>query len=98
MRPRRSGPIRKCAGPISGTRRLLKVENLATAYGASQVLFDFSFEIRDGEVVTLLGRNGMGKTTTVRSIMGLTRSFKGSISFRGARIESMSTDRIARLG
>jgi len=77
---------------------LLKVENLATAYGASQVLFDFSFEIRDGEVVTLLGRNGMGKTTTVRSIMGLTRSFKGSISFRGARIESMSTDRIARLG
>jgi len=77
---------------------LLRVENLETAYGASQVLFDFSFEIRDGEVVTLLGRNGMGKTTTVRSIMGLTRSFKGSISFRGARIESMSTDRIARLG
>jgi len=77
---------------------LLRVENLETAYGASQVLFDFSFEIQDGEVVTLLGRNGMGKTTTVRSIMGLTRSFKGSISFRGARIESMSTDRIARLG
>ena len=49
-------------------------------------------------MVTLLGRNGMGKTTTVRSIMGLTRPFKGSISFRGARIESMPPDRIARLG
>jgi len=49
-------------------------------------------------MVTLLGRNGMGKTTTVRSIMGLTRPFKGSISFRGARIESMPTDRIARQG
>jgi branched-chain amino acid transport system ATP-binding protein len=77
---------------------LLKVENLDTAYGASQVLFDFSFEIRDGEVVTLLGRNGMGKTTTVRSIMGLTKPSKGSISFRGARIERMPPDRIARLG
>src|SRR6185503_8249600 len=55
-------------------------------------------EVAAGEMSTLLGRNGMGKTTTVRSIMGLTRSFKGSISFRGARIESMSTDRIARLG
>jgi branched-chain amino acid transport system ATP-binding protein len=77
---------------------LLKVENLETAYGASQVLFDFSFEIRDGEVVTLLGRNGMGKTTTVRSIMGLTRPFKGNISFRGVRTESMPPDRIARLG
>jgi branched-chain amino acid transport system ATP-binding protein len=80
------------------TKSLLKVENLETAYGASQVLFDFSFEIRDGEVVTLLGRNGMGKTTTVRSIMGLTRPSKGSVAFRGARIESMPPDRIARQG
>jgi branched-chain amino acid transport system ATP-binding protein len=62
------------------------------------VLFGLSLEIREGEAVTLLGRNGMGKTTTVRSIMGLTRPFKGSISFRGARTESMSPDRIARLG
>ena len=77
---------------------MLKVENLETAYGASQVLFGLSLEIREGEAVTLLGRNGMGKTTTVRSIMGLTRPFKGSISFRGARIESMSPDRIARMG
>src|SRR5688572_33301948 len=49
-------------------------------------------------MVTLLGRNGMGKTTTVRSIMGLTRSLRGSIGFRGERIERLPPDRIARLG
>jgi len=77
---------------------LLDVSNLETAYGSSQVLFGLSIEINQGEAVTLLGRNGMGKTTTVRSIMGLTRPFNGSISFRGARIERMPPDRIARLG
>jgi branched-chain amino acid transport system ATP-binding protein len=77
---------------------LLEVSNLETAYGSSQVLFGLSFSVGEGEAVTLLGRNGMGKTTTVRSIMGLTRSSKGSISFRGERIERMSPDRIARLG
>ena len=77
---------------------LLEVENLETAYGASQVLFGLSLRIQAGEMVTLLGRNGMGKTTTVRSIMGLTRPFKGSIGFRGERIERLPPDRIARLG
>jgi branched-chain amino acid transport system ATP-binding protein len=77
---------------------LLKVENLETAYGSSQVLFGLSLEIAPGEMVTLLGRNGMGKTTTVRSIMGLTRSSRGSIAFRGTRIEGLSPDGIARLG
>jgi branched-chain amino acid transport system ATP-binding protein len=77
---------------------LLKVENLETAYGASQVLFGLGLEIAPGEMVTLLGRNGMGKTTTVRSIMGLTRPFRGSIGFRGERIEQLSPDRVARLG
>ena len=77
----------KCERPIWGTSLLLKVENLETAYGASQVLFGLSLDIVPGEMVTLLGRNGMGKTTTVRSIMGLTRSLKGSIGFRGERIE-----------
>src|SRR5712664_646471 len=77
---------------------LLEVENLETAYGASQVLFDLNLEIKNGEVVTLLGRNGMGKTTTVRSIMGLTRARAGAITFRGRRIERESADRIARLG
>ena len=77
---------------------MLKVENLETAYGASQVLFGLSLHINPGEAVTLLGRNGMGKTTTVRSILGLTRSSRGSIAFRGTRIERMPPDRIARLG
>jgi len=77
---------------------LLKVENLETAYGTSQVLFGLSLEIEAGEAVALLGRNGMGKTTTVRSIMGLTKPFKGSIAFRGERIERLAPDRIARMG
>jgi branched-chain amino acid transport system ATP-binding protein len=77
---------------------LLKVEGLETAYGASQVLFDLSLEIRPGEVATLLGRNGMGKTTTVRSILGLTPPRGGAITFRGERIERRAADRIARAG
>jgi len=77
---------------------LLEVENLETTYGTSQVLFGLSMRIDAGEAVTLLGRNGMGKTTTVRSILGLTRPFKGSVAFRGERIERLAPDRIARLG
>jgi branched-chain amino acid transport system ATP-binding protein len=77
---------------------LLEIENLETAYGASQVLFNLNLQIQQGEAVTLLGRNGMGKTTTVRSIMGLTRARGGAISFRGERIERDSPDRIARRG
>jgi branched-chain amino acid transport system ATP-binding protein len=77
---------------------LLEIENLETAYGASQVLFNLSLQIKQGEAVTLLGRNGMGKTTTVRSIMGLTRARGGAISFRGRRIEREAPDAIARMG
>ena len=77
---------------------LLEVNNLETAYGASQVLFGLSIEIRQGEAVTLLGRNGMGKTTTVRSIMGLTRAQRGSIRFRGNAIERATPDSIGRMG
>jgi len=77
---------------------LLSVENLETAYGTSQVLFGVGLQVQAGEAVTLLGRNGMGKTTTVRSILGLTRPAKGTIVFRGERIERLSPDRIARMG
>ena len=65
---------------------MLEVDNIDTFYGASQVLFAMRLDIRAAEVVTLMGRNGMGKTTTVRSIMGLTPAAKGSICFEGADI------------
>jgi branched-chain amino acid transport system ATP-binding protein len=77
---------------------LLEVRGLETAYGPSQVLFGLSFAIEAGETLALLGRNGMGKTTTVRSIMGLTRARAGSIRFRGGAIEREPPDRIARRG
>jgi branched-chain amino acid transport system ATP-binding protein len=80
------------------TSLLLEVEQLETAYGASQVLFGVSFSVNPGEAVTLLGRNGMGKTTTIRSIMGLTGARAGAITFRGQRIERTAPDRIARMG
>ncbi|AVS81076.1 MULTISPECIES: ABC transporter ATP-binding protein [Paracidovorax] len=77
---------------------LLEVEGLEAAYGSSQVLFGIAFDIRAGEVATLLGRNGMGKTTTVRALLGLTRARAGSVRFRGERIERLAPDRIARMG
>jgi branched-chain amino acid transport system ATP-binding protein len=77
---------------------LLEVRDLQTAYGASQVLFGISFSVPAGGVATLLGRNGMGKTTTVRSILGLTPPRTGEVRFLGERIDGLSPDRIARMG
>jgi branched-chain amino acid transport system ATP-binding protein len=77
---------------------LLEIDDLQTAYGASQVLFGISLRIEQGGVSTLLGRNGMGKTTTVRSLLGLTPSRSGTVRFMGERIERFSADRIARMG
>jgi len=77
---------------------LLEVTHLQASYGTSQVLFDVSLNIQAGEVVTLLGRNGMGKTTTLRAILGLTPPSGGEVRFRGERIDAWAPDRIARLG
>ena len=77
---------------------LLEVRNLEASYGSSQVLFGVDLEIKVGEAVALLGRNGMGKTSTVRSIMGLAKSSRGKIVFRDQRIDGHPTDRIARSG
>jgi branched-chain amino acid transport system ATP-binding protein len=77
---------------------LLKLEGVESSYGASQVLFGMSLEIREGEVVTLLGRNGMGKTTTVRTIMGIVRAQTGQISYSGQAIHEQQSFRIAKLG
>jgi branched-chain amino acid transport system ATP-binding protein len=77
---------------------MLSVRNLQSAYGASQVLFDVGLDIGEGEVVTLLGRNGMGKTTTVRSLMGLLSPKGGEISFDGRALKGNTPEAIARCG
>jgi branched-chain amino acid transport system ATP-binding protein len=77
---------------------LLEVSALQTAYGTSQVLFGVSFTLHAGEAGTLLGRNGMGKTTTVRSVLGLTKPLAGTVRFRGESIIGLAPDRVARMG
>jgi branched-chain amino acid transport system ATP-binding protein len=76
----------------------LEVDGLATAYGRSQVLFGVSFSVRPGEVATLLGRNGMGKTTTVRSVMGMVRPHGGTITFEGKPLHGLPSYRVAQAG
>src|ERR1700689_5414890 len=99
-----------CAAPIWATRKrprrgrgmaeapLLEVADVETSYGQSRLLFGISLSIAAGEMVSLMGRNGMGKTTTVRSIMGLTRPSAGSIRFAGADLRELPSYRIAKLG
>jgi len=77
---------------------MLTVDALETAYGVSQVLFGVSFAVAPGQVVTLLGRNGMGKTTTVRSIMGIARPRAGAIHFEGRPIHGLPPYRVAQAG
>jgi branched-chain amino acid transport system ATP-binding protein len=77
---------------------MLEVRNLETAYGRSQVLFQVDLAVREGEVVTLLGRNGMGKTTTVKSIMGICRPGGGEIRFDDRPIHAWPSYRIAQAG
>ena len=77
---------------------MLEVAAIETFYGRSQALFGMSLEVGEGEVVTLMGRNGMGKTTTVRSIMGLTPPSGGTIRFRGRAVHGMPPHRVAKLG
>ena len=77
---------------------LLEVEGLTAAYGESRVLFGLSFAVGAGEVVTLLGRNGMGKTTTIASVMGIVPPTGGTIRFDGRNIHGLPSYRIAQLG
>lgn len=77
---------------------MLQVSDLKVFYGVSQALFGVSLEVNDAEVVTLLGRNGMGKTTTVNSIMGIVKPSSGEISFNGKRIDGLRPFRIAQAG
>jgi branched-chain amino acid transport system ATP-binding protein len=77
---------------------MLEVRNLQAGYGAAQVLFDVSLDVGSGEVVTLLGRNGMGKTTTVKSIMGLLRPHGGEVRFEGDAVAGLPPFRVAQHG
>jgi branched-chain amino acid transport system ATP-binding protein len=77
---------------------LLDVEAIETCYGLSQVLFGLSLQVKSGEMVAMMGRNGMGKTTTIRSIMGLTPARAGAIRFAGQEVRALPSFRIAQLG
>jgi branched-chain amino acid transport system ATP-binding protein len=77
---------------------MLTVRNLQAAYGPAQVLFDISFDIAAGEVVTLLGRNGMGKTTTIMTVMGLVKARGGEVRFDDQVITNQPPFRIAQMG
>jgi len=77
---------------------LLELKGVETFYGASQALFGVTLDVSEGEVVALMGRNGMGKTTTINSILGLAKPRSGTISFGGRQVAGMRPHRIARLG
>jgi len=77
---------------------MLGVDNISTFYGESQALFGICLQVDEASVVTLLGRNGMGKSSTIRSIMGLTPVRSGTISFADRQIQELPSYRIARLG
>lgn len=77
---------------------MLEVEGIHTYYGLSHILFGVSLEVPEGEIVCLLGRNGAGKSTTMRSIMGLTPPREGTIRFKGDKITGMSSYQLARKG
>lgn len=77
---------------------MLELRNITAGYGETQVLFDISLSIGSGEVVTLLGRNGMGKTTTIYTLMGAVRRRSGDIRFRGVTLNDMPAYKVARQG
>jgi branched-chain amino acid transport system ATP-binding protein len=77
---------------------MLEVENLSAWYGAARILFDLTLQVRRGEVVALMGRNGAGKSTTMKAIMGLLTPRKGSVRFNEQDISRLEAYRIARLG
>ena len=77
---------------------MLSVKDLHAFYGRAHILHGISIEAHAGEVVALLGRNGAGKSTTLKAIMGLVQPSRGEVSFAGQRIERLPPHRIARLG
>ena len=80
------------------TNRFLSVQGLQAAYGRAQALFDISFDVAEGEVITLLGRNGMGRSTTVKCLFGMMKPRAGQIAVGGVRTDAMPSHAIARRG
>src|SRR5437016_14220165 len=87
----------RCNRPTSGPRTMLEVEDLHAYYGKSHILHGVTFRVGEGEIVSLLGRNGAGRSTTIKTIMGEVPP-KGSIRLRGARIDGLKQHEIARKG
>ncbi len=83
---------------VSKKKDILRLDKVNTFYGESHILQDVSLEVKEGEIVSLLGRNGAGKTTTLRSILGLTPSRNGKITFKGEVINEKSTNKIVKSG
>jgi branched-chain amino acid transport system ATP-binding protein len=81
-----------------GGKMILEVAQINTFYGSGHILFDVSLEITEGEVVVLLGRNGAGKSTTLKTIMGLVHARSGKITFKGLRVDGLPSYKIARRG
>ena len=77
---------------------MLELRGLSAGYGRAKILFELTLEARPGEVVVLLGRNGAGKSTTLKTVMGLLRLRAGEVAFEGRRIDRLPSYRIARLG
>lgn len=91
-------PIRLWPAHMAEATDLLRVENLHAWYGESHVLHGVDFHVREGEVVTLLGRNGAGRSTTIKAILGLVGKRQGSVSIAGRQTIAMPPHEIARLG
>ncbi len=83
---------------MSDVRALLSVKGLEAWYGESHILHGVTFDVQPGEVVTLLGRNGVGKTTTLKAIMGIIEQRTGSVRFEGTELSGLPSDAIARCG
>src|SRR5207253_2024770 len=80
------------------TAAMLELRDVSTGYGRAQALFELSLVVGEGEVVVLLGRNGAGKSTTLKTIAGMLRPWRGEIIFKGERIEQLPPWRIAQRG